>query len=673
MSTKQFNKKRSAPDAGGKPSKFAKTGGGGPKTATAKWDWKANKTGSFVGNGKPRGGDKGKAPAKAKDEGSDVKRRKQPVTLGVEGEGEGMDVDGVAQDKSAGGAEGSEKKPRLSKAEKAALHAAQPHRTTLLPSHPLLQELSPLWETARRAEMPKEERKKAIDELWNAVKGRVGEISKGHKGGRILQTIVKYGGKEERLGVAMELRPQWRAMMESKYSKFLMSKLVRYCPQIRPLLIKDLAPHLSKLLFHEHAVQPLSDFFDLYASAKERRLFVRGFYPREVLLFDGGKDGEAATLEETLEKMGEGKGRDRVLDGVEKAVLGPFNSTQKTALAQAIFHRLVFEYLSCLYRFADAETADTKMHELLTASLESLPEIIHTKDGSAVVRELIVRGNAKDRKQILQQLRKHIPAMSKDADAQLVLFTAFDCVDDTKLMGKAFVADVVALTSELASDKNGRRALLYLLTPTSTRHYMPSTLSSLAASSQQARDLGTSKKDPAVRRKELLGYASEGLLKAIEEKGEDMVRDPGAGLVVQEIMLHTQGDKKGAIEALVAPLRVEYPDVAPEDSDLDPSTSHPFDLSHAVRTYKALLSGGHFNTSTKSIEVIDPSLPLQFAEAVWHAVVSEDAGGADNAVRLAKGNAPFVLVEMIAALKGNGSGLVGEKGAALLAEKLGEL
>jgi pumilio family protein 6 len=207
MSTKQFNKKRSAPDAGGKPSKFAKTGGGAPKTATGKWDWKANKTGSFAGNGKPRGGDKGKAPAKAKDEGSEVKRRKQPVTLGggeveaededmsgddysdeVEGEGEGMDVDGVAQDKSAG-AEGSEKKPRLSKAEKAALHAAQPHRTTLLPSHPLLQELSPLWETARRAEMPKEERKKAIDELWSAVKGRVGEISKGHKGGRILQTV----------------------------------------------------------------------------------------------------------------------------------------------------------------------------------------------------------------------------------------------------------------------------------------------------------------------------------------------------------------------------------------------------------------------------------------------------------------------------------------------------
>jgi len=63
-----------------------------------------------------------------------------------------------------------------------------------------------------------------------------------------------------------------------------------------------------------------------------------------------------------------------------------------------------------------------------------------------VVRDLIVRGNAKvsldpprnskthikakqDRKQILQSLKKHIEAMCKDGDAQMVLFTAFDCVE----------------------------------------------------------------------------------------------------------------------------------------------------------------------------------------------------------------------------------------------------
>jgi len=30
---------------------------------------------------------------------------------------------------------------------------------------------------------------------------------------------VKHGGKEERNALAMELQPQWREMMESKYSK----------------------------------------------------------------------------------------------------------------------------------------------------------------------------------------------------------------------------------------------------------------------------------------------------------------------------------------------------------------------------------------------------------------------------------------------------------------------
>ena len=101
-----------------------------------------------------------------------------------------------------------------------------------------------------------------------------------------------------------------------------MSKLIRYCPQIRPLLISALSPHLSSLLAHAHAVQPLSDLFDLYASSRERRLLVRGFYPREVMIFDGASAGlDTKGLEATLEAMGEGKGKERILDGVEKVVL----------------------------------------------------------------------------------------------------------------------------------------------------------------------------------------------------------------------------------------------------------------------------------------------------------------------------------------------------------------
>ena len=152
----------------------------------------------FGGGGGGGGGDwKGKSKFPPKKNEKDEPRRKRPITSGGGDEPLELDYDEVAGEEYGDGdvqmeegGEPAEKKPRMSKAEKAAQHAAQPHRTTLLPSHPLLQEtLLPLWETARRTDTPKDERTKAVKELYAAVKGRILEISKGHKGGRVLQTV----------------------------------------------------------------------------------------------------------------------------------------------------------------------------------------------------------------------------------------------------------------------------------------------------------------------------------------------------------------------------------------------------------------------------------------------------------------------------------------------------
>lgn len=59
-------------------------------------------------------------------------------------------------------------------------------------------------------------------------------------------------------------------------------------------------------------------------------MLVRGFYPKEVRIFDGLKETkgkeiskvpETGTLADALVAMGDGKGRERVLDGIEKTVL----------------------------------------------------------------------------------------------------------------------------------------------------------------------------------------------------------------------------------------------------------------------------------------------------------------------------------------------------------------
>ena len=106
----------------------------------------------------------------------------------------------------------------------------------------------------------------------------------------------------------------------------------------------------------------------------------------------------------------------------------------------------------------------------------------------------------------------------------------------------------------------------------------------------------------------------------------------------------------------MGPLKTPYPSEPPNDSDLDPETCHILDLPHASRTYKTLISGGHYDTGSKSVAVIDGSLPGSMSVAVWDTLRSEDAGGDENVRRVAKGNAALVLVEMIAGLKAVGSG-----------------
>lgn len=73
--------------------------------------------------------------------------------------------------------------------------------------------------------------------------------------------------------------------------------------------------------------------------------------------------------------------------------------------------------------------------------------MVHTKDGSRVVREFIAQGTAKvwsadihretildfapmqDRKIIVKAIKPHVERMCKDDEAQLVLFSILDIVE----------------------------------------------------------------------------------------------------------------------------------------------------------------------------------------------------------------------------------------------------
>ena len=216
---------------------------------------------------------------------------------------------------------------------------------------------------------------------------------------------------------------------------------------------------------------------------------------------------------------------------------------------------------------------------------EILAEMVHTKDGSRVVRELLARGNAKvsntpapplvyphsqpyqDRKQILKVLKPHIKRMCLDDEAQLVLFTALDTIEyvhqshlhaalsdlrarsDTKLLAKSIIAPITEVlsstpkpggkTAPLHTTPQGRRSLIHLLTPRTRRHFTPAQIA-LMEETDAVRDQ-TSKKPAALRQDEVRKAASPDLVSWINDSGESVVTETGACLVITEIMLYADG------------------------------------------------------------------------------------------------------------------------------------
>ncbi|KAF5346526.1 hypothetical protein D9756_010027 [Leucocoprinus leucothites] len=469
--------------------------------------------------------------------------------------------------------------------------AAKPHST-------LLTDAKRVWSLARQKNIPSAERQKHVQDLMNVIRGKVKEIVFKHDASRIVQTIVKWGRQKERDEIALELKGKYRDLVQNKYSKFLVSKLIRLCPAHRASILQEFQSNILRLLLHREATSVLADAFELYANAYERTFLLRDFYGKDALLFsvtsgsaedkERAKKGLAGLLEGANEER-----KKRTLSAVKENLLLVFNNPDKGAVTHAVVHRALWEYLAAINSISDEAEQEKLRREIFESCQEALAEMVHTKDGSRVVREFIAQGTAKDRKQILKVLKPHIERMCIDDEAQLVLFTALDIIDDTKLLSKSLISEITTSANDICEKPQGVRALVYLLTPRSRRHLMPAQIASLEET--DALRAKTSKKDPEARMIEVRKSASEALIQWIAESGVKVVREPRGSLVATEVMLYADGDKTNAMKTLLDSLAAPYP-------SSDASAPHAIDLAWTSRIYKTLLQGGHFSKKTQTVE-----------------------------------------------------------------------
>ncbi|KNC98303.1 uncharacterized protein SPPG_06697 [Spizellomyces punctatus DAOM BR117] len=436
----------------------------------------------------------------------------------------------------------AEEKQRKNRAEQKSLLL---ERKAQKPNATLIQQAKRIWEKLRQKKLDEGEREKQMEELMALIKGKVPDIIFKHDASRIVQCALKYGNRAQRDAIAAELKGHYAAVSQSSYGRFIISKILNYCSaEYRSHVIKDFHGKIRKLIRHREAAVVLEEAYSQFANSQQRSSLLEEFYGPEFALFKngGGRNIETLIAENPHKRAGIVKHLREVLNSVlEKGF------TNISHLS--IVHRAILEYLT----YAEEKNI-ADMVELLKDHLVS---ILHTREGARVAQRCILYAGPKDRKHIVKTFKGYIGKVAREQYGHTVLFTIFDAVDDTVLIEKAIIGELVTdglgpgeAFGDLLRDRVGSKVALYLLCGRNRKLQPAFVIDELEALDPiRAR---TSKKDDKVRREQLLKAFSPPLIQTVEQRCAELIRDGDGSIVLMETVIRAEGDKQSLIEAIAS-------------------------------------------------------------------------------------------------------------------------
>ncbi|KAF9582588.1 pumilio domain member 6 [Lunasporangiospora selenospora] len=500
-------------------------------------------------------------------------------------EDNGMEVDG-----DAAGSQSAPQKPKLStKESNAQKKALREERRSHKPNSELIYPAKKIWERLRRKDLAKDERKEVMKEMMDLITGKVQEIIFKHDMSRIIQSCLKYGNEDQRNVIAGELVGYYLTLSKSMYGRFIVVKILHFCPKYRDTLIKEFYGRVRQLIRHKEAASVIEDAYSNYANAGQRNGLIQEFYGPEFRIF---KNDDKKTLTEILETHPAKK------DSIMKHLMETLTAClEKGTVGYSIVHRGLLEYF---------EHADAKgIQEMLEVMKEQAVEMLHTKEGAQVAMLCLLYATPKDRKAMLKSMKPFVVKICKEEYGHMVMLRMFDVVDDTVLMSKAIIAEITKELVDIANDKFGRRVILYLLAGRSPKYISPMNIDLLAKGDTVRAN--TSKKDAAIRSSELLGHISPALISTLAERTRLLTAEPLSCQVVLETLLHASGDRAAAVNAL---LELAAADPA-NQSELEPNplTKMPTDRLYKTLVqsdYKAPMAEPSLNFGSQLLKKISP-------------------------------------------------------------------
>jgi len=158
--------------------------------------------------------------------------------------------------------------------------------------------------------------------------------------------------------------------------------------------------------------------------------------------------------------------------------------------------------------------------------------MIHSRDGARVAIYCLWYGANKDRKLLIKSLKSFVVKIAKEEQGYPILWAIFDVVDDTKLVSKIILQELMSSFDEIINDAHGKKVLMYLIAPRNTKHLQYDLVQLMKTSDA----LNTSKKDAEIRQRELFDYCKSYFLEYFTTNILATLNDGFKGFMLTEMI-----------------------------------------------------------------------------------------------------------------------------------------
>ncbi|EJD75872.1 pumilio domain-containing protein 12 [Loa loa] len=387
------------------------------------------------------------------------------------------------------------------------------------PHFDLVLQCKHLWEKLRCGKTNETERKKVATEIFGIVEGKVKELIFAHDACRVVECMVTNGGSDVRNALFEELVSEIISMAKSKYARFFVIKMLKHGSVTQRQAIFDaFRGHCVSLLRVSSAAQVLESAYNDYANAQQRYNIIIEFFGVDFASFKA-VDNRVRTLKEIIDDCPNRKSS--VVKYLQSILI---DIVDKPQIKLSLTHRL----LSDFFEFADSK----QLEEMIDSLKLCIPQIVHTSDGVRVAMKCLWNSSAKTRKIMLKNFKGLITKTCMEEFAHRFLIAVFDTVDDTVLIDRCLIKELLNNIGEIVKSNYGVKVMHHLIHPRDPRFCSASQVAIYKAGDGNP----YSKKDSKIRYGELFSYIQKPFCNYFAANMDALLFESHASLLILDML-----------------------------------------------------------------------------------------------------------------------------------------